>query len=385
MTGQIEGLRDPTILARREASQAALMDSIQADPELAEAYGDLFEEMAEIQEEKRELEAGFGAFLGLSAEDFASPTLHRALIAFQILNVQRSGGPSAQLESLLEQLRGVEDRPAELDEELIRARIDEFIARYGEDSWVQEILQGRSPEGAATAVREQSVLSDSAQAVQAVETGGLEPSDPAIAFVRAYVPAFGQFQQGLSGLNQREEAVGRRIGQARFDIYGTSQPPDATFSLRLADGVVQGYEYNGTVAPEHTTLFGLYDRYYSFRDAYEDPTESPWYLPERWRPVPEGLELETPLNFVSTADIIGGNSGSPVVNEFLQVVGVVFDGNIESLPGDYIYLPEKNRSVAVDARGILESLDDVYDMDRLVLELTSGRLVPTEEEADAAR
>ena len=108
-------------------------------------------------------------------------------------------------------------------------------------------------------------------------------------------------------------------------------------------------------------------------------------MPPRWAKPPSGLDLGTPLNFVSTADIIGGNSGSPVLDRDLEVVGVVFDGNIESLPGDYIYLPELNRSVAVDIRAILAALDHVYDLDRLVLELRSGRLVATESEADRAR
>jgi len=155
-------------------------------------------------------------------------------------------------------------------------------------------------------------------------------------------------------------------------------PPDATFSLRLADGVVAGYEYNGTMAPPFTTIYGLYDRHYSHvgREA--------WELPGRWMDAEDELDLATPMNFVSTADIIGGNSGSPVLDAELEVVGVVFDGNAESLPGDYIYLPERNRSVTVDSRAILEALDVVYDMDRLVLELTTGRLVETEAEADDA-
>jgi hypothetical protein len=144
-------------------------------------------------------------------------------------------------------------------------------------------------------------------------------------------------------------------------------PPDATFSLRIADGAVRGYEYNGTLAPTHTTFHGLYDRHRSFSPMYRDQSENPWRLPQRWQTPPAGLDLGTALNFVSTADIIGGNSGSPVLDRELRVVGLVFDGNIESLPGDYIYLPERNRTVAVDARGILEALDD-YDMDRPVVE-----------------
>ena len=166
------------------------------------------------------------------------------------------------------------------------------------------------------------------------------------------------------------------MGRARYEIYGTALPPDATFSLRIADGVVSGYPDNGTEAPPFTTLYGLYDRHYSHAGREE------WALPEAWIRAEPDLDLTTRINFASTADIIGGNSGSPVLDAELEVVGVVFDGNAESLPGDYIYLPERNRSVAVDARAILEALDVVYDMDRLVLELTTGELVETEAAAD---
>ncbi len=165
--------------------------------------------------------------------------------------------------------------------------------------------------------------------------------------------------------------------RARFDVYGTTIPPDATFSLRIADGVVKGYEYNGTVAPIYTTFYGLYDHFYSYGPG------SDWDLPARWLSPPETFDLATPVNFVLTADVIGGNSGSPVINAELEVVGLVFDGNIESLPGDYIYDTKVNRTVAVDVRGILEALDEIYDADRIVLELTTGQLVETEAEADA--
>ncbi len=140
---------------------------------------------------------------------------------------------------------------------------------------------------------------------------------------------------------------------------------------------MKGYDYNGTYAPVYTTFYGLYDHYHSYGPG------TPWDLPPRWLSPPASFELSTPLNFVNTADTIGGNSGSPAINIDLEIVGLVFDGNIEGLPGDYIYDPKVNRSVAVDVRGILEALDDIYNADRIVLELTTGRLVPTEKEADA--
>jgi hypothetical protein len=273
-----------------------------------------------------------------------------------------------------------------MDQLLIEARIEDFIRQYGENErWIRSVLQGRTPEGAAAAIHAGSVLADSARAVDALRRGTLDAdTDPAIRFVGFYVPAFVRFQRTLSELSAREEEIATDLGRARFEIYGTDLPPDATFSLRIADGVVEGYPYNGTEAPVVTTLYGLYDRHYSFGRNY-DAEDSPWHLPERWATPPEGLDLATPVNFVSTADIIGGNSGSPVLDRNLRVVGVVFDGNIESLPGDYIYLPALNRSVAVDARGILAALDHVYDLDRLVVELTDGALHATEAEADRAR
>ncbi len=133
--------------------------------------------------------------------------------------------------------------------------------------------------------------------------------------------------------------------------------------MRLADGVVSGYPYNGTRAPPFTTFYGLYDR-----SAAAGGT-APWSLPPRWRRPPAGLSLATPLDFVSTNDIIGGNSGSPVLSKNLEVVGLIFDGNIESLSGDFIYTDERARAVAVDARGILAALATAYGAARIVTEL----------------
>jgi hypothetical protein len=144
--------------------------------------------------------------------------------------------------------------------------------------------------------------------------------------------------------------------------------PDATFTLRIADGTVKKYEYNGTIAPPITTFYGMYDRYYSFGK------HDPWKLSERWVNPPALFKMNTPLNFISTNDIIGGNSGSPVINKDLQLVGLVFDGNIESLPGNIIYDDKKNRSVSVHTSGILEGLEQIYKAERITKELRAGKI-----------
>lgn len=379
-SGQVQGLQDLVIIARRRDTERDFQAAIEADPTLRDRYGSLIADMAELQQRKRAQAPGFGAFLAMTSPEMESSTLHRALIAFQVLSARQGGAPADQIEPLMEQLRAVPDQPIELDQALMTARFQDFVDFYSADSpLATAVLQGQGVEARARAVASTSQLQDSATAVQGVESGSITIADPAVGIVRAYLPQFIQFQQVVGGVFPEEEAIAAELGRARFEVYGTDVPPDATFSLRLADGVVVGYDYNGTVAPPFTTFYGFYDRHYS------NVGDEDWDVPQRWLDAEPELDLTTPMNFVSTADIIGGNSGSPVLDTDLEVVGVVFDGNAESLPGDYIYLPERNRSVTVDSRAILEALDVVYDMDRLVLELLSGQLVETEAEADRQR
>jgi hypothetical protein len=161
-----------------------------------------------------------------------------------------------------------------------------------------------------------------------------------------------------------QKRAGERIAQARWKAYGRSLSPDATFTLRLAFGVVKPFPAEGTIVPARTTFHGLYDRAASFRQ------QPPWNLMPRWVEHKKDLDLETPFNFVCTADIIGGNSGSPVINRDGEFVGIIFDGNIESLAADYFYTEEVARAVSVDARAIVESLQKVYGASGLVAELT---------------
>ncbi len=374
--GQLGGLADPVILTKRLRAQQAFQDSL-STPARVREFGGLIARLAEIQKEKTPLAAGFGSLLALSNEDFESSTLARAFLGFQSLNAMRAGGPEAGA-AIRSRFRAIHSKPRELEQALLAARLQEFSDNYGNATpWVQQILKGKTAQDAAGDILTRTVLFDSATAIAAVEGGSLSPSDPAVAVITALLPTFGAFQTMLGETGPEEERISAKLGRARMEIYGTSMlPPDATFSLRVADGVVKGYPYNGTVAPAFSTFHGFYDRHYGFQTEYAaDPSKSPWALPAKWTPPPAGLDLSTEMNFAFTADIIGGNSGSPVLDKELEVVGLVFDGNIESLPGDYIYLPERNRAVAVDIRGIVESLDKVYGMQGLVNELRTGEIM----------
>jgi len=165
-----------------------------------------------------------------------------------------------------------------------------------------------------------------------------------------------------------EEVYNQQLGKALYEVYGTSIPPDATFTLRISDGVVEGFSYNGTIAPVITTFYGMYDRYYSFENEY------PWNLPERWLDLPSEFDLSTPFNFISTNDLTGGSSGSPVVNRNSEIVGVSFDGNIQGLAGSFIYRSEDNRTISVHSKGMMEAIRHVYKFERLADELLTGKL-----------
>jgi hypothetical protein len=242
-------------------------------------------------------------------------------------------------------------------------------------------LGGLDPEAAARAILESSVLYDRESTLEAVETGTLGIDDPMVALMAELLPYTGPYEQVIGALQGEENTLQAALGRARFAAYGGSVPPDGSFSPRIADGVVRGYPYNGTLAPPYTTFYGLYDRYVAHGRGQGLGEE--WDLPERWKMPPAGLDLSTPLNFVSTADSYGGNSGSPAVTPELELVGLNFDRNIDGLSRDFIYLPERGRNVMVDVRAIRATLDVVYDADRIVAEIVAGMLYETEEAADA--
>jgi hypothetical protein len=155
-----------------------------------------------------------------------------------------------------------------------------------------------------------------------------------------------------------------QIAKAKYTIGGKDVYPDATFTLRLAFGTVKGFEEDGKQIPFETTFAGLYER------SKEHHDKVPFDLPPRWVERKDKLDLNTPFNFVCTADIIGGNSGSPVINRNAEVVGLIFDGNIQSLVLDFAYTEKQARAVAVCSQAIVEALRKIYDAEALADELT---------------
>ncbi len=234
---------------------------------------------------------------------------------------------------------------------------------YPGDATLDRVLGGTSIDAFVNKLfKESDILNGKADKVLSKEKNLKKEKDPLIKASQILVQRYNEAGAMFQGSSAGRRVLETKIANQAFNVYGTSLPPDATFTLRISDGLVKSYNYNGTKAPIKTTYFGLYDRHYSFDQ------EFPWALPEKWANPPMEL-LKSPLDFVSTNDIIGGNSGSAIINAKGEAVGLVFDGNIESLPGNFIYDEEYNRTVSVHAGGIMAALKYIYKADRLVKEL----------------
>ena len=229
------------------------------------------------------------------------------------------------------------------------------------------VLDGRQPAEVAAQTVRGTKLKDPAFRKSLVEGGAAAlaaSTDPMIVLARKADPYFRDLRKDYEeSVESVLTSAGEKIAKARFAIFGKSIYPDATFTLRLTYGTVQGYPMNGTKAPSKTTFYGLYDRAASF------DFKPPFNLMPRFMQRKDKIDLPTPLNFVASLDIIGGNSGSPVINRNGEFVGIIFDGNIESLTGNFEYIEETNRAVAVHSAAIIEALRKVYDASPLADEL----------------
>jgi hypothetical protein len=200
--------------------------------------------------------------------------------------------------------------------------------------------------------------------IEGGEAAVAQSTDPFIVLARKLEPLHRkQIEDDKKNFQSVVTPASEKIARALFAVYGKNTYPDATFTLRLSYGTVKGYPMNGTKAPYKTTLYGLYDRCLGFDQ------QGAYALPQRFWDRKDQLDLSTPVNFVSTHDIIGGNSGSPVINKNAELVGLIFDGNIESLVGRFVYDDTTNRAVSVHSAYIIEALCKLYDASKLVEEL----------------
>ena len=371
--GREQALSDKAILAKKQSEEDDLRARVAANPDWQKQYGDAWDAIAR-------------------AEDLAKPELKKQIfrrtdsqlftIALTIVQyVAEIRKPDAERlpqfhEAGLESLRFQTLSPAPIypsTEKLFMANaLNLAQQKLGpNDAYVNAILQGGDVDKTIGALVDGTKLRDPAFRKSLLDGGEAAvqaSTDPMIVAARRLDPVWrAAYQYRRDNIDSVLEAAGEKLGKARFAVYGKNAYPDATFTLRLSYGTVDGYPYNGTIAPPFTTFYGLFDRAASFSN------RPPFNLAPKEEAARDKLNLATPLDFVSTGDIIGGNSGSPVVNRAGELVGLIFDGNIESLAGDYVYDGTKNRAVAVESIGIIEGLRKIYGLGALADELSGNR------------
>jgi hypothetical protein len=371
--GQLGGLRDPRLMARKQKAEDALRASIAADPAKQAKYGDAWEAIAKAHKglaayakDRRFIDLGSGFNTSLFGP---ARTLVRLAEENQKPNAERLPEFGDARRASLEAALFTQSAFYEDFEKLKLANSLTFMRdTYGASHpLVQKVLKGKTPEARAAELIDGSKLKDVEFRRQLAKGGkaAIESSDdPMIQLVRSIDKesraARKRYEDEVLGV---ERASYAKIAQALFDTEGTKLYPDATFTLRLSYGAVKGYMENGKFVPPFTTLGGLYARAAKLK-------KFPWVLPPRWIEEKSKVNLATQFNFVSTNDIIGGNSGSPTINKNRELVGLIFDGNIQSLVGNFDYDESVNRSISVDSRGMLEVLRNVFGADEVVAELT---------------
>lgn len=378
--GQLAGLKDPALLARKKSEEAALRKSIAANPERQKMYGDAWDAIAKAHEtypsyvrERRifDLAGGFNSTLFVYAR-----ALVRLAAESQKPNAERLPEYTDARRSSLE-LALYSSAPIHEDFEKLKLTdsLGFMVELLGNDNpLVKKVLDGKTPEERAEELISGTKLKDPAYRRQ-LAAGGMkaieESTDPMIVVAREIDPTARElrkrFESEVTGVERANYA---KIARALFETEGTKLYPDATFTLRLSYGTVAGYMENGKKVQPFTTLGGLFARSDQFKRQF------PYNLPQRWYDKKSALDLNTPFNFVSTNDIIGGNSGSPTINQNAELVGLIFDGNIQSLVGDFMYDGSVNRAISVDSRGMLEVLKKVFNANEIVAELT-GQTVTT--------
>ena len=372
--GQLAGLKDKALMDRKRMDEMALRQWIFANPDRQKTYGDAWDAIAKAHQSLpsyiRERRI-FDQAAGFNTTTFGfARTLVRLADESQKPNAERlpefTDARRASLELALYS-------PAPIYDDFEKLKLADslgfMVEMLGADHpLVKQIMNGKTPEARANELIEGTKLKDVAYRKELAAGGkrAIESStDPMTVLARLIDPKARdlrkRFENEVTGVERTNYA---KIARARFANEGTSIYPDATFTLRLSYGAVKGYMENGKRVAPFTTLGGLYDRAANFKYQF------PYNLPPRWMEKKPAIKMSTPFNFVSTDDIIGGNSGSPVLNKNAELVGLIFDGNIQSLVGNFIYDESQNRAVAVDVRAMIEALRKIYGTSEVLDELT---------------
>lgn len=375
--GMLAGLQDPSVMGQKKADEEALRAAVNKSADLKAKYGDAWDQVAaavaihdKIYEEHYLLETG-NAF---NSQLF---TLARDLVRY----AEESRKPNAErlrefAESGIESLKLALFSEAPIYEDLEILKLGDSLSMMmewlgAEHPLAKQVLAGKSPRERAAELVRGSGLMDVANRRKLFE-GGLDAvkasRDPMIQLAMLVDPAARKIRDTYEQKVDEPLKQGySKIAQARFAAYGSSVYPDATFTLRVSYGQVKGYTENGKPVPAMTTIGGAYAH------AADHGYREPFDLPQSWKDKKGALDLNTPFNFVSTPDIIGGNSGSPTLNRDGEIVGIIFDGNLYSLVSDYTYTDEQARALSVHSSGIIEAMRKVYGADALVKELTAPK------------
>jgi len=371
-----KGLTNPYLMARKQAFENNLKDKVFEDENLKNKYGNIWDEIAKVVSERTKYDKKITAFrlnrMFSSRYFFVAKSLVK--LAKQLKLPENKRLPqykSAKLDSTIESIfpdkfdYPVENAKLQVQADIIRMNLG------NNNQLVQFMFANNTGKNAADYLLKNSRITNKKDVIELAKEGSkaiLNSQDPFIYFILKTQEKLPELMKKSKEAADKENILSTQLGKVMYDIYGTTIPPDANFTLRISDGVLKSFDYNGTKAIPRTTFYGLYNRYFGAEGKY------PWNLPERWQTPPAGLDLSTPLDFISTNDIVGGNSGSAIINKKAEIVGLAFDGNVNSIIGNFIYMPEDNRCVAVASQAILAALKYAYKADRIVKEIKTGHL-----------